>query len=92
MNNDGKVLDVQVADLPGESEISFVTEHVRRKFMYVLLKVDDEREILLIEMGQPDYKSISTIAITPRYYKTFGSMYKKLVRVVIHFLIKNRGL
>ena len=44
MNNDVKVLDVQIADLPGDSGISFVTEHVRRKFMYVLLKIDDERE------------------------------------------------
>ncbi|MED2869647.1 hypothetical protein P4268_00320 [Bacillus thuringiensis] len=91
MNNNVKVLDVQVADLPGDSGISFVTEHVRRKFMYVLLKMDDEREVLLIEMGRPDYKSISTLVVVHKHHKMFGSVHKKLVWRVIHSLIENRG-
>ncbi|WNV20004.1 Tn7-like element transposition protein TnsE [Bacillus sp. SI2] len=90
-NNDVKVLDVQVADLPGDSGISFVAEHVRRKFMYVLLKMDDEREFLVIEMGRPDYKSISTLVVIPKYDKTFESVHKGLVWRVIQSLIENRG-
>lgn len=91
MNNDVKVLDVQVADLPGDSGISFVAEHVRRKFMYVLLKMDDEREVLVIEMGRPDYKSISTLVVVPKYNEAFGSVHKRLVWRVIQSLIENRG-
>ncbi len=91
INNDIKVLDIQIADLPGDLGISFITKHVRRKFMYVLLKVDDEREVLLIEMGRPDYKSISTLVVVSKQSKNFESLHKKLVWRVIHLLIDNRG-
>ncbi|PDM38534.1 hypothetical protein CMV37_02130 [Bacillus cereus] len=59
--------------------------------MYVLLKVDDEREVLLIEMGRPDYKSISTLVVVSKQSKNFESLHKKLVWRVIHLLIDNRG-
>lgn len=91
MNNDVKLLDVQVADLSGDSGISFVAEHVRRKFIYVLLKMDDEREVLLIEVGRPDYKSISTLVVVPKYNEAFESVHKRLVWRVIQSLIENRG-
>ena len=44
--------------------------------MYVLLKVDDEREVLLIEMGRPDYKSISTLVVVSKQSKNFESLHK----------------
>lgn len=47
--------------------------------MYVLLKVYDEREVLLIEMGRLHYKSISTLVVEPNYNNNFGSLNKKLV-------------
>ncbi|PEA65982.1 hypothetical protein CON78_28765 [Bacillus toyonensis] len=59
--------------------------------MYVLLKLDDERKVLLMEIRRPDYKSISTLVVVHKHHKTFESVHKKLVWRIIHSLIENRG-